>query len=129
MNWWLGNQQRGQVSASSKKLFFKDIRMNSQQYKISKGPSKFDLSIALLSDIKEGGNPISVEFAVDDPTLGRTVTFKVVVLSIEDEDGSRKSWNIAGYKIWESGATKFSRSKVKIYFRTDRRSGNLQFVD
>ena len=103
--------------------------MNSQSYIISKGPSKFDLSIALLSDIKDEGNPHSVEFAVYDPSLRRAITFKVVVLSIEAEDGSRESWNIVGHKIWESGATKFSRSKVKIYFRTDRRIGNLQLVD
>lgn len=104
--------------------------MNSTNYRISKGPSKFDLSIALLSDVKDGMNPYSVEFAVDDPTLGgRAVTFKVVILSIEAEDGSRESWNITGYKVWETGTTKRSESKVKIYFRTDRRTGCLQFVD
>ena len=94
--------------------------MNSQSFTITKGPSKFDLSIALLSDIKDGKYPHSVEFAVFDPTIGGPAIQKVVVLSIEAEDGSRESWNIADYKIWGDDAKRFTGRYVKIYFRTDR---------
>jgi len=103
--------------------------MDSKAFEIKNGPSKFSLSFALFGE-KRGENNNHVEFSVADPTLqGRIIIIHVAVQGIEAEDGSREAWNIWGYKTYETGAKKRTWNKVKIHFRTDRRSGCLQILD
>lgn len=103
--------------------------MNSaNQFAILAGPSKFDLATALFSSMKPDGKTLTVTFEVQDPTIANRVTVEVIVNGAQAEDGSRESWNIEGFEIAQDGKPLKGWSKVRIYFRTDRRTGHLKFV-
>ena len=96
--------------------------MATQVLKITEGPSKWDLMLALF----------------DHKPRSRRVTFKLeggqefqlLVLRVQAEDGSGESWNIDGHaeplpgKILPIGI-KWGPSSM-IYFRTDSRKGHLR---
>jgi len=96
--------------------------INDPVYRISAGPSKFDLMMSIF-----GEKPV-LEFTFDGPTdttnpLHSAIcvqTIKIRILTVSREDGSGESWNFEG-KI--SG----NDQPVKGYYHTRNRRGHLSF--
>jgi len=87
------------------------------QYQITKGPSKFDLSVALFHRPTNGEQYHTVTFTLEG---GREVTG--VLNSVSIEDGSRESWLIGGWFRSTKGSTNYTG-----YFDTRHRKGYLKF--
>ena len=77
---------------------------------ITAGPSKLDLMFSLF----EGKH---IKLTVD----GKEV--EVGVLQVQAEDGSRESWNLAGYIVGTLPSQCF-----RAYFSTRRRKGHLEVI-
>ena len=91
-------------------------------HKITAGPSKYDLMLALFDATGDGPRP--VVFNADGGLCGPG-PYTVHVTSVEREDGSGESWNVRG--LWYSQAS--GRTVVaKIYFSTRQRSGSISFA-
>jgi len=99
---------------------------------IVNGPSKAKLSMALfyaeelsIPEVefvfkREGGiGNVSFRWTVDLDTGKVYEQFRI--LSVEREDGSGESFNIR--------ARHETHGRVKIYFRTDRREGFIEFLE
>lgn len=83
---------------------------------IVNGPSKHDLFLALSEP--KFPTPRTVTFQLEGM---RGLGFRVVIDSIEAEDGSGQGWNI-------KGRMNGSQEKFEAYFRTDRRKGTFKKI-
>lgn len=81
---------------------------------ITNGPSKFDLMQSLF--VRKPTRPY-ITFVLED---NRT-TMHCFVNSVESEDNSGSSWNIAGFFR--------NNEKFKAYYRTDKRTGTYTVLD
>lgn len=77
--------------------------------KITNGPSKLDLMLALFDRPQQGTSSRKATFVTED---GKHHI--VTILSVEAEDGSRESWNIKAH---------IAEKNLSIYYRTDNREG------
>lgn len=101
--------------------------MKDAHYTLVKGPSKFDLMMALFDQKGNGGKPHYVTFEADD---GQKITAKIQSVGIED--GSGESWIIEGVVMSTQRPT--GRRPMKVshqfdftgYFQTERRRGWLK---
>lgn len=85
-------------------------------YRITEGPSKFDLMCSLF-DGK------IVQFTQE---IGNKKTIKAVITAIEMEDGSNDSWNIK-MLVKESNANPIQVGKsLSAYYSSRNRQGNIR---
>lgn len=91
------------------------------QFTIKNGPSKLDLSIALLKGRKEIDD---VDFKVTAD--GESFLIQCSIQMIQMEDGSHESWNLEGYaKLPEANDAGRPHRKFKAYFHTIKRCGHI----
>ncbi len=97
-----------------------------QRYKITNGPSKWDLMLGLFDNT--ASNPREVEFTIadstEDPGPGEPVTLiaaKFVLNVIGRESGSGEDWIFEGYNPRHP-----LRPAAKGYFSTRTRSGHVE---
>jgi hypothetical protein len=101
--------------------------MKDAHYTLVKGPSKFDLMMALFDQKGNGGKPHYVTFEAAD---GQKITAKIQSVGIED--GSGESWIIEGvvicvaYRIGRHPTTDREQFDFTGYFQTERRLGWLK---
>lgn len=94
---------------------------HSNSIEIAKGPSKWDLSIALFDS--QMVNPRSVEFVgVDGQKYAATLQ------SVQREDGSGESFNIRCYfrPVTKDQKVPSPGRDAEVYYRTDRRTGTIR---
>ena len=89
--------------------------MSTQTFKIVRGPSKFDLMIALFHVCGNGRHPLA--FKVN----GRKLEVLVTINGVSREDGSGESWCFQGYSQ--------PNKHVKGWFRTDTRRGQIEIEE
>ncbi|MFA6446211.1 MAG: hypothetical protein WCW14_03110 [Candidatus Paceibacterota bacterium] len=102
-----------------------------QQYKIKKGPGKFELSMALFASPENGcSQTVLFEFEFDRglPATSQLAGTWANIFSVEAEDGSRENWNILGTSTETQHHGPFGR-KFKVYYNTQRRSGTFTFLE
>lgn len=92
--------------------------MSSIVAQIVKGPSKFDLMLALFDSTHD--KPRRVEFV-----LANGDKFCAYIHTVGAEDGSGDSWNIIASGLLVPLAAKIQ--EVKGYYNTARRTGTLSF--
>lgn len=98
-----------------------------QQFRITNGPSKFDLMVALFVGAAKRRHHLT--FTVGDNTLmdmARNIvrgTVEVVINEVSREDDSGESWCLNGYvPVAHSGL-----EQIRLYFHTTTRKGWLTF--
>ena len=87
------------------------------QSKITSGPSKFDLMLALFD--RKGSKPRIVSFTFEDQGV---FPFQVIIEQVGIEDGSGESWMIKG--AWVRGDIR----GFEAHYRTDTRTGWIKEV-
>jgi hypothetical protein len=92
--------------------------------KIVNGPSKFDLCFAFFS-MGNPGERRPIDLTVNHPEISTPVKVKVIVNSLEWEDGSGESWNFTGYAFH---SPYFQDKVVRGYFNTRKRKGWIEVV-
>ena len=94
---------------------------------ITYGPSKFDLMLALFD--RKSVNTRSIEFRLEGES---NYPLSFVVNGVEVESGSGESWIFKGYLRPEAqfpGSVPPPPSTAFGYYRTDKRTGWIEFVD
>jgi hypothetical protein len=93
--------------------------------KIIKGPSKFDLMVALFDRRGNNGNPHVVTFTTEWNTV-----ISVTITGMSLEDGSGESWLFEGYATEKRHLTDTKSEKVSGrvsgWFNTERRTGTFK---
>lgn len=126
-----GNRVSGLCSISKVYVLRRCRMATAQQYPITSGPSKFELSISLF-DRKPQAR--SVVFHTNCPLAAEV---QVTITSVQAEDGSGESWNIEGYVssatlakgVRQPSYIPENNQRTFIYFRTDRRQGYIRFFE
>jgi len=85
---------------------------NTVQYTITAGPSREDL----FDSLRLG---TTVVFETTDTSSGKTINSKYKVYTIGIEDGSRQSWLVTFYEVYD-------KSVINAYYRTDIRTGFIK---
>jgi len=94
--------------------------MNSHMKQIVKGPSKFDLMLALFDS--KFPDFRTVIFHLHDGTR-----FEANITGVQAEDGSADSWNFSATGRLNSILNEFSH--VQGYYHTGRRVGHIRFPE
>ncbi len=96
-------------------------------YKIVRGPSKFELMTALFAGQEiTFRTQILTDTTSDEAVVipagrpSRNPLVKAIVNSVQQEDGSLESWNIEGHIPSE-------KKEFKAYYHTGRQSGHIEF--
>lgn len=95
-------------------------------YNIVAGPSKWDLATTFFG--KKPVNAPKVTFTVFN---GGKYSFLADVSSVAAEDGSGECWNLTGYcyGIEQLSQTPPAPKRFEAFFRTDKRTGTITFLD
>ncbi len=87
-------------------------------FKISGGPSKFDLMVSLFDG--DSSNRRSVSFTVEEQTC------EVTISTLSREDGSGESWNFSGFV---RGSIVSPGYGIKGYYSSQRRCGHFEVIN
>ncbi len=88
---------------------------------IRSGPSKMGLAASLFAD-KRDSMPVTFALAIET-NPSHWEEYKMFVLRVGAEDGSKESWCLKGYLV-DGDKT----HHVEAYYRTDQLSGNMTLV-
>jgi hypothetical protein len=92
--------------------------MSTQEFRITNGPSKFDLMVALFHGSCD--NRHLVNFSV----VGEIYPIIVLINSVSREDVSGDCWIIKGSVFYQNKA--YAGKIVKIFFSTRTGNGNIK---
>lgn len=91
-------------------------------YSIVNGPSKWDMMLALFDNTAASPRHIIFEIGAVGPSFRDA---KIVVNSIEREDGSGESWSFRGYAHKADGSLP-TQCNVSGYYSTRTRKGSMR---
>jgi hypothetical protein len=117
-------------------MYLEENRMNlieeKTQYRITSGPSKFDLMLALFdgSSASKTLRPVSITIhAPEYPVGSQSITLAILVNSVSREDGSGESWTFHGHltKMDRVGVSGNQSTSLVVsgYYSTKSRTGHI----